>query len=125
MKIIITGNLGYIAPSVINQLRATFPDAELIGFDIGYFTHCLTNPTFAPEVKLDKQIFGDIRKFPDELLEGVDAVVDLAAISNDPMGNKFEEITLDVNYRAAVGLAKKCKKAGVKSFVYASSCSVY
>ena len=50
------------------------------------------------------------------MLEGVDAVVDLAAISNDPMGNKFEEITLDVNYRAAVELAKKAKKAGVKIF---------
>ena len=125
MKIIIAGNLGYIGPSVTNQLRSTFPDAELIGFDIGYFTHCLTNPEYSPEVKLDKQIFGDIRKFPDKLLEGVDAVVDLAAISNDPMGVKFEEITLDVNYKAAVELAKKSKAAGVKSFVYASSCSMY
>jgi nucleoside-diphosphate-sugar epimerase len=125
MKIIIAGNLGYVGPSVTNQLRATFPDAELIGFDIGYFTHCLTNPNFVPEAKLNKQVFGDIRKFPEELLEEVDAVVDLAAISNDPMGNKYEEITLDVNYRAAVNLAKLSKKAGVSSFVYASSCSMY
>ena len=93
MKILIAGNLGYIGPSVTSQLRATFPQAELIGFDIGYFTHCLTNPSFSPEVKLTAQVFGDIRKFPEKLLEGVDAVVDLAAISNDPMGKKYEEIT--------------------------------
>jgi nucleoside-diphosphate-sugar epimerase len=125
MKILIAGNMGYIGPSVTSQLRATFPQAELIGFDIGYFTHCLTNPSFLPEVKLNQQIFGDIRKFPEKILEGVDAVVDLAAISNDPMGKKYEEITLDVNYRAAVNLAKLSKKYGVKSFVYASSCSMY
>ena len=105
MKIIIAGNLGYIGPSVTNQLRSTFPDAELIGFDIGYFAHSLVNPYHFPEVKLDAQIFGDIRKFPAELLKDVDVVLDLAAISNDPMGNKYEEITMDVNYRAAVNLA--------------------
>jgi nucleoside-diphosphate-sugar epimerase len=125
MKIIIAGNLGYVGPSVTNQLRATFPDAELIGFDIGYFTQCLTNPSYFPEVKLDMQVFGDIRKFPESLLRDVDAVMDLAAISNDPMGNKYEEITMDVNYRAAVNLARLCKRNGVKRFVYASSCSMY
>lgn len=125
MKILVTGNLGYVGPSVTNQLRQSFPAATVIGFDIGYFTHCLSNADFFPEVKLNMQVFGDIRKFPESLLEGVDAVVDLAAISNDPVGNKFEEVTLDVNYRAAVELAKKAKKAGVKTFVYASSCSIY
>ena len=125
MKILIAGNLGYIGPSVTNQLRTTFPDAELIGFDIGYFAHCLTNPVYYPEVMLDKQVYGDIRKFPEELLDGVDAVLDLAAISNDPMGKQYEEITMDVNYKAAVELAKLSKKHGVKKFVYASSCSMY
>ncbi|NJK93609.1 MAG: SDR family oxidoreductase [Bacteroidales bacterium] len=125
MKILIAGNLGYIGPSVMAQLRNTFPQAELLGFDIGYFAKCLTNAEYAPEVALDKQFYGDIRKFPAQLLEGVDAVVDLAAISNDPMGVKYEEITLDVNYRAAVNLAKLSKAAGVKTFVFASSCSIY
>jgi nucleoside-diphosphate-sugar epimerase len=125
MKIIIVGNLGYIGPSVTNQLRKTYPSAELIGYDIGYFAHCLTNATHLPEIMLDQQVFGDIRKFPENLLKGVDAIVDLAAISNDPMSFKFEEITLDINYRAAVRLAKLAKANGIKSFVYASSCSMY
>lgn len=125
MKIIIAGNLGYVGPSVTKQLRTTFPDAELIGFDIGYFAHSLTNPHFFPEVDLDSQVFGDIRKFPEHLLKDVDAVLDLAAISNDPMGKKFEEVTMEVNYKAAVDLAKLCKKNGVSKFVYASSCSMY
>jgi len=125
MKILIAGNLGYIGPSVVNQLRKTYPDAELIGFDMGYFAHCLTNVHFLPEIKLDSQVFGDIRNFPEKLLKGVDAVIDLAAISNDPMSFKFEEITLDINYRAAVNLAKLAKRNGVKAFVYASSCSMY
>ena len=125
MKIIIAGNLGYVGPSVTNQLRATYPDAEILGFDIGYFAHCLANPYFLPETKLDAQIYGDIRKFPEELLKDVDVIVDLAAISNDPMSFKYEEITLDINYRAAVHLAKMAKNNGVKSFVYASSCSMY
>jgi len=125
MKILIVGNLGYIGPSLVNQLRETYPDATLIGYDIGYFAHCLTNPLVLPELKLDQQIFGDIRKFPKELLKNVDAIVDLAAISNDPMGNKYEEVTLDINYRSAVRLAKMAKDNGVKSFVYASSCSMY
>ena len=125
MKILIVGNLGYIGPSVENQLRKTYPDAELIGYDIGYFAHCLTNADRLPEIVVDQQIYGDIRKFPEKLLQGVDAIVDLAAISNDPMSFQFEEVTLDINYRAAVKLAKMAKENGVKSFVYASSCSVY
>ena len=125
MKIIIAGNLGYIGPSVTRQFRSSFPDAELIGFDIGYFAHSLSNAARVPEINLDQQIFGDIRAFPEALLSGVDAVVDLAAISNDPMGEEFEEVTMEVNYRMAVRLAEMCKRNGVKHFVFASSCSVY
>jgi nucleoside-diphosphate-sugar epimerase len=125
MKVLIFGNMGYIGPNVVKQLRSSFPDAELVGYDIGYFAHCLTNAHYFPEVYLDRQIYGDIRKVDPSILEGADAVIDLAAISNDPMGKQYEEITMDVNYKAAVKLAKQAKKAGVKNFVYASSCSVY
>ena len=125
MKILITGNMGYVGPVVVRHLRSVWPKAQLIGFDAGYFAHCLTSAATLPETALDAQFFGDVRDFPAALLEGVDAVVQLAAISNDPMGNAFESVTLDVNYRAAVAIAKQAKAAGVKSVVYASSCSVY
>lgn len=125
MKILVTGNMGYIGPSVIRQLRGTYPDATLIGFDIGYFAQCLTNTPFLPECRVDVQHFGDVRSFPKELLSGMDAIVHLAAISNDPMGKAYEDLTLDVNFRASVHIAKMAKNEGVKTFVFASSCSVY
>ncbi|MFC1639656.1 NAD-dependent epimerase/dehydratase family protein [Gemmatimonadota bacterium] len=125
MKILIVGNLGYVGPSVVKQLRKSYPAAMLIGFDIGYFAHCLTNANVLPETSLDMQFFGDIRDFPAELLHGIDAVVNLAAISNDPIGNKFEDVTMEINFKAAVALAGMAKEQGVKCFVYASSCSMY
>ena len=125
MKILITGNLGYVGSELVKLLRKTYPKAELLGFDIGYFAKQVTNKDTAPEIYLDCQYFGDVRHFPEKLLEGVDAVVQLAAISNDPIGNKFEKVTLDVNYEAVIDIAKKAKKMGVKKVVFASSCSVY
>ena len=125
MKILVTGNMGYVGPSVVNQLRASYPDSTLIGFDIGYYGNCITSVDVLPECRVNTQHFGDVRRFPEEVLNGVDAIVHLAAISNDPIGNKFEEVTLDINYRASIDLAKKAKQAGVKSFTFASSCSMY
>lgn len=125
MKVLITGNMGYVGPGVVSQLRESYPEAELIGFDTGFFAHCLTNSPFLPELKLNQQIIGDVRNFNPDILNGVDAIVYLAAISNDPMGNRFEEVTMDINYKSAVEMAKAGKDKGVKSFVFASSCSVY
>jgi nucleoside-diphosphate-sugar epimerase len=125
MKILITGNLGYVGSELVKLLRKTYPDATLIGFDIGYFASQLTNKLSAPEIMIDQQVYGDVRNFPEKLLEGVDTVVQLAAISNDPIGNKFETVTLDVNHKAVIDIAKKAKKQGVKNMVFASSCSVY
>jgi nucleoside-diphosphate-sugar epimerase len=125
MRILITGNMGYVGPVLVRHLRATYPDAYLIGFDASYFAHCLTGAMRLPETVLNEQRFGDIRDFPAYLLEDVDAVVNLAAVSNDPMGNKFEAVTEDVNYRAGIRLAGLAVQHGVKNFVFASSCSVY
>ena len=125
MKILITGNMGYIGPCVVERLRSTYPDATLIGLDVGYFATCLTNAQIFPECKVDQQYFADVRDLPPDLLDDVDAVLHLAAISNDPMGNAFEDVTLDINHRASVHLAKIAKMAGVKAFVFASSCSIY
>ena len=123
--ILITGNMGYIGPGLVQQLRDSFPHATLLGVDTGYFAHCLTNAPFLPECRVDVQHFADIRHPPTGLLRDVDAVVHLAAISNDPMGNIFEEATYNINYRASVELARRSKKEGVKTFVFASSCSMY
>jgi nucleoside-diphosphate-sugar epimerase len=125
MKILITGNMGYIGPVVVDHLRRSYPKATLIGFDAGYFANCVTALDVLPECKLDAQYFGDVRRFPVDILRDIDAVVHLAAISNDPIGNRFEDVTLDVNYRASVQLAARAKEAGARSFVFASSCSMY
>lgn len=125
MRILITGPMGYVGPVLTRHLRKVLPSAELIGFDSGYFAHNLTAAASLPETRLDRLHFGDIRKFPAELLDGVDAVVHLAAISNDPMGKEFESVTEAINERASVAFAKMAEERGVKSFVFASSCSIY
>jgi nucleoside-diphosphate-sugar epimerase len=125
MKILVTGNMGYVGPAVVKQLRESFPHATLIGLDAGYFANCTTNIDLLPECRLDHQIFSDVRDLTDESLYGVDAIVHLAAISNDPIGNLFEDVTLDINYKSSVALARRAKSLGVKSFVFASSCSMY
>jgi nucleoside-diphosphate-sugar epimerase len=125
MRVLVTGNMGYLGPVLCRFLRRTWPDAEIIGYDEGFFGHCLTNAPVFPEIYLDRQYIGDVREFPPGMLEGVTAVVHLAAISNDPMGNKFADITGDINQKASVRIAGLAARAGVRNFVFASSCSMY
>jgi nucleoside-diphosphate-sugar epimerase len=124
MKILVTGNAGYIGPVLAKHLYKSRSNIELLGFDTGYFAHCLTNTQYMPEFDY-RQYWGDLRNFPFELLDGVDAVVHLAAISNDPMGKQFAKVTEDINYNASIQIAQNAKERGVKSFVFASSCSMY
>lgn len=125
MRILITGNLGYVGSELVKLIRKTYPDAKITGYDSGFFAKHVTNLVYSPEVLIDNQIYGDVRNFPEEILANTDTVVQLAAISNDPIGNKFEEVTYAVNHKAVVDIAKKAKNAGVKNMVFASSCSVY
>ncbi len=125
MKILVTGNQGYVGPVLGRHLRRVWPDAELIGFDTGYFALSTTNASVSPERVYDAQRHGDVRDIDASLLTGVDAVVALAAISNDPMGASYEAATDAVNRGAVVRLAELAATAGVKHFVFASSCSVY
>jgi nucleoside-diphosphate-sugar epimerase len=124
-RILITGAMGYVGPRLIRHLRTRFPDSKLIGFDSGFFAHNLTGTERLPESRLDAMHFGDIRAFPPELLDGIDAVVHLAAISNDPMGKTFEAVTESINEKASIALAKMAEERGVGHFVFASSCSIY
>lgn len=125
MKILITGNTGYIGPVVSRHLRQALPDVQITGYDNGYFAHCLTGAPALPETSLLAQYWGDVREIPDELLDGMDAVIHLAAVSNDPMGKRFETVTEDINYGSSHAIAQKALEHGVKRFVFASSCSMY
>ena len=127
MRILITGNMGYVGSYLVPHLRSVLPNIAIIGYDMGYFAHCLTNAAALPEHGVDLQYFADIRTISADILTAnkIDAVVHLAAISNDPMGKTYEDVTLDVNHRSSVRLAKLAKEAGAKSFIFASSCSMY
>lgn len=125
MRILITGNMGYIGPVLAAHLRSVFPDSHLIGVDSGWFAHCLTTPGTLPELALNEQHFADVRSLQTRDFEGVDAVVQLAAVSNDPMGKRFETVTDEINHCAAVSVAEQAAKAGVRNYVFASSCSIY
>ena len=126
MNMLITENLGYVGPVLLAALRATSKrEVRIYGFDTGLFAHCLTAASRLPDNYLDAQFVGDVRDFEARLVEGMDAVVHLSAISNDPMGKRFEAVTDDINHLASVKIAQQCVAAGVKHFVFASSCSVY
>ena len=128
MKYFITGNLGYIDPVLCDFIKKNDKEAYIIGYDTGYFLNCAISPKL-PKYKpnLDLQVYGDVRDRNklDCFLDGVDHVIQLAAISNDPMGNEFEQATIDINQSSSIYLAKKCIELDIKSFTFASSCSVY
>ena len=125
MRIIVTGNMGYVGSVLVGHLRRRFPAADLVGYDSGLFAPCLTGAAAAPEAALSRQIFGDVRDLTADFFAGADAVVHLAALSNDPMGSRFEAATNAINHQASVRCAMLARDAGVASFVFASSCSVY
>jgi nucleoside-diphosphate-sugar epimerase len=123
MKILITGNQGYIGPIVSEHLKKI--GATIIGLDTGYFDNCSNSMSISPDHFVDKQINKDVRNLTKEDFIDIDHVVYLSAISNDPMGLEFEKITNEINNICAINCAKLAKDVGVKSFVFASSCSVY
>lgn len=122
-KVLIVGNQGYIGPVLQKHLSSKY---ELFGYDIGFFAN---NISVSKNISVDSdlvcQYYGDVRDLDHKIFNGIDSVVYLCAISNDPMGNKFREPTLDINKISAIKYAKLAKENGVNSFVFASSCSVY
>ncbi|CAA7613644.1 Nucleoside-diphosphate-sugar epimerase [Candidatus Terasakiella magnetica] len=119
MRVLVTGHNGYIGPVMLRLLIEA--GHECVGLDTDYFVGCEFETVKAPcpEIKVD------IRDVEPKHLEGFDAVVHLAALSNDPMGDINDDWTYDINLRATIKLAQYAKAAGVKRFVYASSCSIY
>ena len=110
---------------MIRHFRQALPECRILGIDSGYFTDCLLDPHSLPDAAPDEQLTTDVRDIDEASLKGVDAVIHLAGISNDPIGNAFAQVTHDVNTEATLRLAKLARRAGARSFVFASSCSVY
>ena len=119
MKVLVTGHKGYIGVELVPLARAA--GLEVVGLDNGYFDGC----DFAAPPDAVPSIDVDLRDVTPRHLEGIDAVFHLAALSNDPLGDFNPDITYDINERASVRLARAAKEAGVKRFVFASSCSLY
>lgn len=122
MKVLVTGNQGYIGSVLVQRLMKQ--DFFVKGLDIGYYADNLLTK---PSNKIDnfEQIKKDIRNIQKEDLLGIDAIIHLAALSNDPLGELDTSLTKEINYLATVRLAKIAKKVGVKRFVFASTQSIY
>ena len=125
MNILITGNQGYVGSELVKYLKLKYPKYSITGLDIGLFSSNLTTNGPAPESYLNFQFFCDIRKIKKSFLRNIDTIIHLAAISNDPIGKKFEKITNEINYKASKKLFNYAKEMGVNKFVFASSCSMY
>lgn len=119
MRVLLTGHEGYIGAVA----REMFLSAghHLVGLDTNLFEDC----DFGKRASKIPAIRKDIREVIKSDLEGFDAVVHLAALSNDPLGNLDANLTYDINHRASVRLAQLAKQTGVKRFVFSSSCSTY
>tara|TARA_X000000950_G_scaffold288624_1_gene406359 strand:+ start:2126 stop:3154 length:1029 start_codon:yes stop_codon:yes gene_type:complete len=118
MKILITGNLGYIGSVATEVLSKKY---EIIGFDSCLYEEC----TLFEETKPKFQIRKDIRDVSSKDLEGIDYVVHLAALSNDPLGELNAKLTEEINFLSVKKIADLSKKMKVKRFVYVSSQSMY
>ncbi|MFC9898351.1 NAD-dependent epimerase/dehydratase family protein [Nocardia sp. NPDC127579] len=119
MRVLVTGHQGYLGTVMVPVLRAA--GHEVHGLDAGYFADCVLGelPGDPPGLAVD------LRDVTVEQLRGFDAVIHLAALSNDPLGALEPSITYDINHHASVRLARLAKQAGVRRFLYASTCSVY
>ena len=119
MKVLVTGHDGYIGTLLVPLLIAA--GHEVVGLDSLLYHEC----TFGDAPQSVPFIKADIRDVTVSELEGFDAVAHLAAISNDPVGDLNPDTTFDINYRGTVHLGRVAKSAGVKRFVFSSSCSLY
>lgn len=113
------GDRGYIGAVLVPHLMEW--GHEVVGLDVGWYDGC----DFGPQPEGYEQRSGDIRDARPEDLADFDAVIHLAAISNDPIGHLHPEATYSVNAHGAVHMAKAAKAAGVPRFLFSSSCSLY
>jgi nucleoside-diphosphate-sugar epimerase len=121
MRVLVTGHRGYIGSVMVPMLIEA--GHEVVGCDSDLYQRCTfeAGGSIVPVPSLVK----DVRDLTERDLKGVEAVIHLAALSNDPLGNLNPEVTLDINHRGSVHVAAIAKKQGVKRFLLASSCSNY
>ena len=118
-KVLVTGNQGYIGSILTELLLARGYDVT--GYDVGYYGDCDLAPAKRPAAQIKK----DVRDVVSEDLRGIHAVIHLAALSNDPLGELKAGITEEINLKATVDFGRLAKEAGVQRFVYVSSQSMY
>jgi nucleoside-diphosphate-sugar epimerase len=118
-RILVTGNKGYIGSVMAPWLKSQGYD--VVGLDTDYFEGC----TLVPDLAEIPTIRKDIREVEREDVQGFDAIVHLAALSNDPIGNLNEEWTSEINWQGTIRLAEMAKEAGTRRFIFSSSCIMY
>ncbi len=119
MRIMVTGDRGYIGSVLVPILKEK--NYEVVGYDAGYFKDNILEQFDENYLKITK----DIRDINKEDLKGVDAIIHLAGLSNDPLGEFSPKLTEDINYSGTMALALMARDIGVSRFVYASSQSMY
>jgi len=120
MRVLVTGHNGYVGTIMMPMLVAA--NHDVVGLD----TNLYEGSTFGEDVARNfPEINKDIRDVEMADLEGFDAIIHLAGLSNDPLGDLNPELTYDINYRASVRLAEMAKSMGIERFIFSSSCSNY
>ena len=123
MKILVTGSDGYIGSRLV--VRLLNQGHDVTGLDTGLYRDGWLYSDHRETVRTPTTLNMDLRNVKTADLEGFDALVHLAELSNDPLGQNNPEVTFNINHKGSVNLAKMAKQAGVGRFVYASSCSIY
>jgi len=120
MKILVTGDRGYIGSTLMVFLNEE--KYQVVGLDTDFFRSTIDSSIIASSYK---KITKDIREVDEKDIEGIDAIIHLCALSNDPIGELDPRLTEEINFKSSVRLARLAKKIGVKRFIFSSSCSVY
>jgi nucleoside-diphosphate-sugar epimerase len=123
MKLLVTGSDGYIGTRLTARLLSQ--GHSVTGLDTGLYRDGWLYSEQRTSPLVPQTINKDLRNVVASDIEGYDALVHLAELSNDPLGENNPEVTYNINHHGSVNLAKLAKKVGVRRFVYASSCSVY